>query len=193
METQMTKASLLEALRIARSQWESVLEEIGIECMTLPALHDGWSVKDTIGHVAYYERWLQRWIEAAVRGKVTVASHRDILEVDQRNALIWKENKDRSLKEILDESKYVFDRLYQVVKFLPEADLIDQYRYDRYVVPFWNKPQPLWQCIAGDSYEHYAEHTANIRRWLAEQTQPADAPVIKQRAECLQPNMPGVS
>ncbi len=191
METQMTKAKLLETMRDARSQWESVLEEIAVECMTVPVLHSGWSVKDTIGHVAYYERWLQRWIEAAVHGQVTVASHRDVLDVDQRNALIWQENKERSLKEILNESRYVFERLYQLVKFLPEADLVDLYRYDRYVVPFWNKPQPLWQCIAGDSCEHYSEHTANIRRWLAEQSQQAVATSVEQRVGCLQNEMIG--
>jgi len=134
--------------------------------MTLPVLHDGWSVKDTIGHVAYYERWLQDWLEAAARGQLIVASHRDVLDVDQRNALIWAENKDRSLREILDESRSVFDRLLQLVKLLPEADLLDPYRYDRYVIPFWSQSQPVWKCIEGDSYEHYREHTSNIRRWL---------------------------
>jgi hypothetical protein len=140
--------------------------EISAEDMTEPVLHDRWSVKDTIGHVAYYEKWLQRWIEAAVHGKVTVASHRDILDVDQRNALIWDENKNRPLSEISAESKYVYERLYELVRFLPERDLLDQYTYERFIVPFWNRSQPLWQCIVGDSSEHYAEHTANIRRWL---------------------------
>ncbi len=166
METRMTKATLLQSMRDARARWDAVLSEIGAECMTTPVLHDGWSVKDTIGHVAYYEKWLQRWIEAAVHGKVTVASHRDILEVDQRNALIWKENKNRSLNEIIVESKYVYERLYELVKFLPERDLLDPYTYERFIVPFWNRSQPLWQCIAGDSFEHYAEHTANIQRWI---------------------------
>ena len=170
MGNQMNKAELVRAMQSARAEWESVLAMVGEDRMTLPILHDAWSVKDTIGHVAYYERWLQDWLEAAVRGQLVVASHRDLLDVDQRNALIWAENKDRSLGEILNESEIVFDRLLQLVKLLPEADLLDPYRYDRYVVPFWCRTQPLWKCIEGDSYEHYREHTANIRRWLATQT-----------------------
>jgi hypothetical protein len=92
--------------------------------------------------------------------------------VDQRNALIWAENKDRTLRDILDESRIVFDRLLQLVKILPESDLVDPYVYARYVTPFWGKAQPLWECIAGDSYEHYREHTENINRWL-DQTKPS--------------------
>jgi hypothetical protein len=166
MAIQMSKAELIRAMQSARAGWESVLAAIGEDQMTLPILHGGWSVKDTIGHVAYYERWLQDWLEAAVRGHVVVASHRDLLDVNARNAIIWGENRNRPLHEILDESRYVFDRLFQIVKLLPESDLIAPYTYDRYVIPFWGKSMALWECIADDSYEHYREHTANIQRWF---------------------------
>ncbi len=176
MENQMTKSKLIEAMETTRTEWEQVLALVGEERMTLAVLHGNWTVKDTIGHVAYYERWLQSWLEAAARGKVTLASHRDVLNVDQRNALIWAENKDRMLKDILEESRVVFDRLLQLVKILPESELLDPYTFARYVTPFWGKAQPLWQCIADDSYEHYREHTANIHRWLkAREVQPANA------------------
>jgi hypothetical protein len=166
MESQMTKTALLESMQAARLQWDRILEKVDRDRMTLPLLHGGWSVRDTMGHVAYYEQWLLDWLEAAVRGQVTYASHRDLLDVDARNALIWGENKDRPLSEILTESKYVFDRLFRLVKVLPESDLTIPFAYDRYVIPFWGKSLPLWKCIAGDSFEHYREHTANICRWL---------------------------
>ncbi len=161
----MTKAELLEAMRVARAEWEHVLRQLDEDRMTEPTMHGGWSVKDTIGHVAYYERWLLYWLEDAVRGKVTVATHRDLLSVDERNALIYAENKGRPLRDILAEAHRVNEQLYQLAKTLPELDLTDPYLFERYVVPFWGKSLPLWECIAGDSYEHYAEHTANIRAW----------------------------
>jgi hypothetical protein len=167
MDAPKRKVDLIATMEAARSDWEGALAQVGQDRMTLPALHGGWSVKDTIGHVAYYERWLQSWLEAAVRGKVTAASHRDVLEVDARNALIWDENKARTLTDILDESRGVYERLLQLVKLLSEQDLFAQHAYDRYVLPFWNTSQPLWECIYGDSYGHYGEHADNIRRWLA--------------------------
>ena len=166
MEKPMNKAKLLECMQTARLEWDQILGEIDESRMTQSILHGGWSVKDTIGHVAYYERWVQGWLEAAVRGQVTLASHRDSLDVDARNAIIWGENCDRSLQEILRESKFVFDRLFQLVQVLPEADLIAPYAFDRYVIPFWGRSMSLSECIADDSYDHYREHTANICRWL---------------------------
>lgn len=161
----MNKCELLEAMRSARADWDYALQQVDADRMEEPTMHGGWSVKDTIGHVAYYERWLLNWLEDAVRGKVTVATHRDLLSVDEHNALIYAENKNRPLQDILTEARIVNDRLYQLAKTLPEQDLTDPYRFERYVVPFWGKSLPLWECIAGDSFEHYVEHAANIRAW----------------------------
>ncbi len=162
----MNKAGLLESMRATRLQWDSLIHKLDESEMTLPVLHGGWSIKDTIGHVAFYERWLVDWLEAAVKGQVTLATHRDSLDVDARNAIIWGENQDRPLAEILSESKFVFDRLVQIVQVLPEGDLIAPYAFDRYVIPFWGRSMALWECIANDSYDHYREHIANICRWL---------------------------
>ncbi len=162
----MNKRQLLEAMRTERRHWEEVLAQIPSDRFVEPTMHGGWSVKDTIGHVAYYERWLLAWLEDAVRGKVTAATHRDLLDVNERNALIYAENLNRPLSDILAEAQRVHDQLYQLVKTLPEEDLIDPYRFERYIVPFWERSLPLWECIAGDSYRHYAEHTANLCVWL---------------------------
>lgn len=164
----MNKSQFLADLQTSRWRWELALSRVNEERAELPTMHGGWSVKDTIGHVAYYERWLLNWLEAAVRGKVMVATHRDLLTVDEHNALIYVENKNRRMYDIQDDSRRVFERLYQLVKTLPEVDLIEPYRFDRYVVPLWDKTQPLWQCIAGETSEHYPEHTENIRKWLEE-------------------------
>ncbi len=162
----MTKLELIQTLSDSRAEWEQVLEEVGEERMLEPTLHGGWSVKDTIGHVAYYECWLVGWLGEAVRGKVSVASHKDQLDADERNVLVREENAHRPLKEILEDSHLVYDRLLQIVKLLPEDDLFAPHRFDRYVVPFWGESRPLWRCLAGDSFEHYREHAENIRRWL---------------------------
>lgn len=170
----MNKAELLELERDAYARWEAVLAEVPPERFTEPTMHGGWSVKDTVGHVAYYERWLLHWLEDAVRGRVTAGTHRDILNVEQRNAMIYKENKDRTQQEILTDARQVHDRLYQFVAMLPESQLLEPQYFERYIVPFWNRNWPLWHCIADDSYEHYDQHTANIRAWLT-QTQGAEA------------------
>ncbi len=163
----MNKAGLLYAMRTERARWEQTLAEVPPNRFTETMLHGGWSIKDTIGHIAFYERWLLHWLEDAVRGQVTVATHLDLLDQDARNAQIYAENRDRALSEILAESQQVYEQLWQVVKTLPEEDLLDPHRFERYIEPFWGGGLPLWRCIEGDSYGHYAEHIENIRAWLA--------------------------
>lgn len=162
----MTKARLIEQMTAERSQWDALLEEIGESRMNVPAINGGWTIKDTVAHVTYYEHWLLNWLEAAVRGQVTVAQHRDLLSVDERNAIVFEENRPRRLADVLDESQLVFQRLLMMGRLLPEEDLLDPHRFDRYIVPFWEESRPLWKCIAGDSYEHYREHLTNMRQWL---------------------------
>src|SRR5512135_2863328 len=162
----MTKVELLEALTFTRARWDAVLAQVDKERMTVPAINSGWSIKDTIGHVTYYEHWLLDWLEAAARGQVVVATLRDLLRVDERNAIIFRENRDRSLHSILEESRQVHDRLVLMVQLLSESDLLDPHRFERYVLPFWETGHPLWKCIADNSYEHYEEHRHSIQAWL---------------------------
>jgi uncharacterized damage-inducible protein DinB len=168
----MHKRELLTRMRRARNEWERLLEQIPAEQMVVPVINDGWSIKDAIGHITYYERWLLNWLEDAVRGQMTVATHRDTMPVDERNAIIFRENRDRALHDVVTESAQVFLRLLALVELLPEQDLMDEHRYDRYIVPFWSESRPLWRCIESDSYRHYEEHSATVRAWLNRQMSP---------------------
>jgi hypothetical protein len=42
-----------------------------------------------------------------------------------------------------------------------EEELISPQRFA------WTQGSPLWQLVAGDTYEHYQEHRAQIQEWLA--------------------------
>lgn len=165
----MTKTELLRQMRAERTRWDALMSQIPRDRMLEPAIYDGWSIKDTIGHIAFYESWMLNWLEAAVHGRVKVATHQDLLTANQRNALVWQENKDRELEELLDESRQVSERLYLLVRTLSEADLCDPHRFSRYILPFWGRTQPLCKCIAENSSEHYREHTHSVEAWWKEQ------------------------
>lgn len=161
----MTKAEILARMRDEPGRWDDLLKQIPREKMFAPVIYDGWTIKDTIGHLAYYEGWLLNWLEAACHGNVKVATLQDLLSVDERNALVWAANKDRDLDELILESRQMADRLYQMVKTLPERELLKAHAFDRYILPFWGDTRPLWRCIASDSFEHYREHTLAVQAW----------------------------
>lgn len=162
----VSKTAIIERMIYERKEWDGLLAEIDEAMMTVPAINHGWSIKDTVAHITYYERWLLEWLEAAVRGQVTVATHRDLLSVDNRNLIVFEENRQRPLCAVLEESRQVFDRLVLLVRLVPEQDLFDPHRFERYVEPFWHDSRNLAKCIAVDSYEHYHEHRLSVRAWV---------------------------
>ncbi len=166
METRMTRAELVDTLRTERENWESLLAEIGRERMTQPGATGEWSVKDVIAHVTYYEQWLANWLEAAQRGEVLARTGIDEMEMHERNAVIYGQNRDLPLDEVLAQSRQSFERVLQSVQALSEQDVTDPSRFERYIAAVWDETPPLWECIAGDSFGHYAEHITPIRAWL---------------------------
>lgn len=162
----MNKGELLETLRAERAAWEALLREVGEARMILPGVAGEWSLKDVVSHVTAYERWLVEWLEAAARGSLPPSSELENPDVEARNAFIFARNRDRPLEDVLEESRQVFGQLLESVAVLSEDDLNDAQRTAWFVMPYWKEKRPLWKCIAGDSYEHYHQHTDSIRRWL---------------------------
>jgi len=166
MDSPMTKARFLETLQAERSAWEALLDEVGEERVSEPGAAGDWSVKDIIAHVTAYERGLVEWLEAASRGEAVTFDLLDHPDLDYRNAVIYAENRDRPLEEVLRASEAVFRRLLARVEALPEEDLLDPGRTAWFVEPRWKQRRALWECIADDSYRHYHQHVPGIRGWL---------------------------
>ena len=169
MEDQMHKAKLIAQLKSGREEWEALLARVDDARMTTPGVAGEWSVKDTVSHVTAYERWLVSWLQAVSRGELPEHSILENADIDQRNAAIFEQNRDRPLNEVLSEAQGTFEQLLAAVEVLSDEDLTDAARSDWFVKPYWKVSRPLWECIAGDSYEHYREHAADIQAWLAGQ------------------------
>lgn len=157
MKNDINKKKLLVALREARSQWDALLAEVGNHRLTEPSVVEGWSVKDIIAHITWYERETVGILQA----KALVGSSLWELPQDQRNIPIYEKNKHRTLEEVLTESELVYQQLLDSIRALSEEDLLEPTR-------FQNMPTEWlpWKVIAGNSFEHYHQHLTDIRQWL---------------------------
>jgi hypothetical protein len=142
-----------------RAEWDRVLAEVKEEQMLEPGLPGGWSVKDVIAHVNWYEQEMVVLLET----RELAGSELWGLPADERNIPIHEQNKDLILDEVLAESNRVFERLWELVSQLDDEVLTEASRFDQ--MPEDWEP---WQVIAGNTYEHYQEHIPDIRAWLAE-------------------------
>jgi hypothetical protein len=158
----MTKARLLETLRSKRAEWDSLVAEVSIGRMTEPGVTGDWSVKDIIVHLTYHERWIADRLHEGLRGEAYTPNELDRLSFDERNDIVFQQNRNRPLSDVLDDSRQAFQKLLDGVQAHSEQFLLEPQQVE-------GAPQPIiiWQFIRGDVYEHYGLHAPSIRSWLA--------------------------
>ncbi|MGH2562492.1 MAG: DinB family protein [Thermomicrobiales bacterium] len=153
----MTKPRFLEVLLSERERWDALLIEVGEGRMTEVTLPGGWSVKDVVAHIA----WSEREMVGVMRERALVGSDLWNEEQDERNRIVYEENRKRPLAEVLTEARAVYRDFLECVKHLDDDDLHDPGRYLG-MPPDWTP----WKVLAGCCYWHYADHSAEVRAWL---------------------------
>jgi uncharacterized protein (TIGR03083 family) len=166
MEAEMTKAQFLDLLRVSRAEWDALLARVPEDRMSAPGVAGGWSVKDVIAHITWHEREMLGVLQA----HALVGSDLWDLPLDERNAIIYAQNRDRPLAEVLAESRAVYPQLLAAAQALTEADLTDPGR-------FANMPGDWvpWQLLAENTYTHYRDHIPAMRAWLEQESGPGAA------------------
>ncbi len=154
----MDLATLLKTLIETRATWEALLAQIDEEQMQRPGVAGKWSVKDIIAHVA----WCESEIAPVLRTHLLAGSDLWNLSDDESNEIIYQQNKDRPLHDIVNEERQAYTALLEAVQTLSDEDLNDPQH-------FKNMPQEWkpWQLIAGNSFKHYEDHMPSLREWLA--------------------------
>jgi hypothetical protein len=161
MTEQVNKTSILNEMGTSYAAFEEIMASLDKTQYFIEGVIPGWSIKDILAHIASWHHRLLKWLEAAVRNEEPAISGPDnVEEMDALNAQFYQENKSRSLDEVLTDFRTSYRHIFDIVQAMSEEDLINPHRFA------WSKGEPLWQAIAGDTYEHYREHTKQIQEWL---------------------------
>ncbi|MDI6900707.1 MAG: DinB family protein [Anaerosomatales bacterium] len=153
----MTRDELLEALERHRSEWEALLSRISEADLERPLPGHAHSVKDVIGHVTAYERWVVQRLREAMAGSTTDLPI-DRVGYHRYNATIWREVAPRDWVGVLADSHRAYDELVRTIRALDDADLVGETDLVRALDPRWLEGVSLGEAIAADSYRHYAQH-----------------------------------
>jgi hypothetical protein len=153
----MELEEFLEHINSARAAWETQLARVRLHQMTVPGAVGNWSVKDLVAHITWSEREMVGVLEA----RALVGSDLWSLTNDERNEIVYQQNRDRPLDEVLVEGMAVYARLLALVSGMSTAELNDPRQ-------FANMPADWlpWRVIAGNTYIHYQEHAQNLKDWL---------------------------
>src|SRR6266849_7642266 len=121
-----SKAQLLTDLQDEQAQWEALLGDIGEAHMTQPGVAGAWSIKDIVAHLAAWRRRTVGRLEAVAHGRPEPAHEwpAALHEDDEINAWFHERDRDKSVRQTLDESRGVFEQLVSAIEKLPE-DVLD--------------------------------------------------------------------
>jgi hypothetical protein len=163
MSSTKTKADLLARIEEERELWQRLVARIDQAWMEEPGPMGDWSFKDLAAHLTgWRERTIARF-EAAGRGAEVPPppwpTH--MTEDDEINRWIYQQNKDRTVRDVLQDADASYQRLATAIASLSEDDVTTPGRF-----PFLEG-----QALADvDSalFDHlHDEHEPDIHAWLA--------------------------
>lgn len=158
MPETITKTALLDKIHSGYNQFEALLASLNEEQLTVPAVNDSWTIKDNIAHLTAWQSYLLSQLQGLIDGK-RPPSFMPGLSEDEINKGFYEENKERPLAEVLADFRLFHQSVLADVQSLSEETLN---------APFpWRKDgNAVWSLIAGNTYEHYEEHSNIIKNWL---------------------------
>ncbi len=165
----MDKSTLIDTIRRSQAAMEQAIAPLSEQQVTNPGVTGEWSIKDILAHIVTWERVLLDRLRAAASDTTpTFASFPDgpqfaeltEADIDRINDQFYRQNKDRTTRDVLTEFKAISPQIVEIVQMLPEDDLLNPQRFA------WAKGQPLWEYVSGDTYEHIDEHLDSIQTWI---------------------------
>ena len=158
------KAELLEQMQRGYASFEALLASLSPEQRNVPGVNGEWAIKDILAHLAAWQTRVSVRLEALARHAEDPLERIDTDEqTDKFNDVIFAANRARPLSEVEAEFQAAVERLRVNVEQADEQDLFESGR------SAWLDGLPLWQNVAGNTFEHYAEHAPVIEAWLVNQ------------------------
>jgi hypothetical protein len=156
------KVVLIEKIQQGYEQFEAFLAQLSEEQLTTPGVNSTWSIKDNLSHLTHWQSSIDDKLAGLLAGQEPPQRLPNLETEDAINEYVYQENKDRSLADVRERFRASYDHLLATVQALSEEQLNS---------PFpWAKHRfNAWEYIAGNTYEHYQEHSEFIRNWLSHQ------------------------
>jgi hypothetical protein len=159
----MSKADLLRDLDEEYRQFDDLLNGIGTGRMEQPGVAGFWSVKDIVAHItSWRRRTVQRFQALATGEKLPPPPWPAELSPDDAiNAWLYERERNKSIQQVLEDSRQVYQQLRAAIAALPEETLADPSRFP------WLEGNPLTARIL---FSHFHdEHEADMRAFLEQQ------------------------
>jgi hypothetical protein len=154
----MKKDELLARIHDDRERLDAGVARVDAGRLAEPLLEGGWSIKDVLAHVSFWERTCAGWLAAVARGETP--ERPEVRDVDATNARAFADARGLPLDQVQEAARVAYAAIVDATRALSGAELADESRFGF----------PLWRMIDGNSADHYREHADQIEAWLAATT-----------------------
>ncbi|MCB9079110.1 MAG: ClbS/DfsB family four-helix bundle protein [Anaerolineaceae bacterium] len=164
-----TVADLLAKIRADRLALEALIDQLSETQLLTPAADTGWSVKDQMAHIAIWESGIDGLLQGRSRfgtmglDEADVATH----NTDGLNDILIERSRQQSLAEVITFFNDSHRQLVATLGHLSDEDLLKPYGHYQPDQSGDYTDRPVIHWIAGNTYEHYAEHYPLIEKQLA--------------------------
>lgn len=158
-----------EVARIEASWTElvSLVDDLGPDGLTLTGA-DGWAVKDHLAHIAAWEHSLLALVEKRDRVEA-MGLHEPVGDTDAINRSLWELHRKQAPAEAVAYFRDTHERLMRALAKLTDADLRLPYNHYQPQAPRDDADnRPVGDWVAGNTYEHYAEHSGWLNQLIKE-------------------------
>ncbi|HET9911597.1 MAG TPA: hypothetical protein VFQ13_06895 [Anaerolineales bacterium] len=168
------KEIFLARLMHERDKFELLLNRVGFtRRMTLKGVSGKWSIKDMLAHILAYELYIADRMNEILHGEHYAPARTQnaldaflddfgypdfgspLLDDDGPNEWVTEKYKNVSLEDVVAQEIQAFASIIAALEKMPEEVLNQHNLFDR---------------IANNTYRHYREHSAEIKRWLRSST-----------------------
>lgn len=164
MSDPANKAELLARMQSGYASFEGLLDSLSAEQKSTAGVNGDWAIKDIMAHLTAWQDRVSQRLEAIERREEPAF---EVIENDEQmnrfNEAVFLANRERPLSEVEANFRASAERLRLDAAKADERDLFEAGRFP------WLKGGVLWESVAGNSFEHYEEHTPMIQEWLAGQ------------------------
>jgi uncharacterized protein (TIGR03083 family) len=155
MTATATKVDVERELMRAWEALASAVDSFSDATMEQPGVLEGWSMKDLLGHIAFWSQRAAEYVPLVAAGKADeVRFPADVAAVDEWNERERRLRQDRSLSDVREEWLESFQAAMQALADFPSDKLEEKI-----------KGQTVLRWFAMDTYEHYREHLAQLSTW----------------------------
>ena len=160
-----TKAELLIDIEHAWTTLNTTLDSLTEAQMTIPHDAEGWTIKDHLVHLTFWERSVVAFLQGQPRHQGLGVEETLYLKGndDEINAAIYQQHKDLPLSEALAQFRRTHQQLLKLLEPLTDADLQKPYRHYLPEEPGEGDGPPALNVVYSNSAHHFAEHLP----WIA--------------------------